>query len=93
MRQYEIVTIYRNSEQGQLETTRKAVGELLARHKAEVVKEDEWGNRSLWHETRDALSGFFILVTCKMPPESIKDLKHDLEIQNGLLRFMVKRAA
>lgn len=91
MKGYDLITIFANDDK--LDDSKKAVQEILARHKAEVVKEDDWGIRTLYYERKDKASGFFYHCNFKIDPTQVKEITRELNIQNGILQFMFHRAA
>ena len=93
MRQYELITILRNTDTAQLEEIKKTLQTILERYNVEVVKEEVWGDRTFPHDIGHFTAGHFVLNICKIAPEKVKDLSHDLGIEQGVLRYMVKRAA
>ncbi len=91
MNNYEIITIFQNSDK--LEETKTAFKEILSRHNAEISKEDDWGIRSLNYEVQDLKNGVFHYMTCKIDPLKVKEITHEVKIQNGILQQMIKRVA
>lgn len=88
-----MITILHGSEPARVEEIRNTVRGILERNEVELVKEDDWGVRKLNYDIKDQNSGHFILHHCKINPARVKDLTHELELELGIMRYMLKRAA
>lgn len=88
---YEFITIFK--EGPELEESKKAFQEILKRHNAEVLKEEEIGQRRLYFEIHHNNNGYFLYSKCSIDPLKVKDISHELNIQSGVLHYMVKRVA
>ena len=87
MRKYELITILRDSD---LEASRKAFKEILDNHKLTPSKEEDWGQRKLFHEIDHNKSGQFVYCAFDFEPIKIKDVAHDLSISTNVLRYMFR---
>lgn len=90
---YEIITILPAGDLARLDEIKTRVREILSRNKVEVLKEEDLGIRRLPHEINGVTSGAFLLQNCKVEPASVKDITRDLQIEEGIMRYMVKRVA
>ena len=87
MRQYELISILRSAENaGKLK-------EIIKRHASEIVKEDDWGTRRLQFKQAELDSGHYLLHVCKIAPEKVKELSRELQIDQDVISYMVKRVA
>ena len=93
MREYELITILESGEKTGLEETKNTLTEIFQRNQVELVKEDDWGIRKLQYDIANQNSGHFILHHCKIAPEKVKDLTHELELEQRVMRYMLRRAA
>lgn len=91
MRKYEIITIFQNS--GELESHKKAVKELLTRHNAELLTEEDWGIRTLHYEKNKLPQGFVHYQTINLEPDNVKEISREMGITGGVLQHMIKRAS
>lgn len=90
MRQYEVLCLFRADE----EQFRSGVEEIraeIARANAQVVKEDDMGQRTLAYEVKKQTQGHYYLFVVEMEPESVRELERQLRLKAGLLKHMVVR--
>ncbi len=76
------------------ETARKEliekVSALIAANGGEVEKVDEtWGKRRLAYAINYKTEGWYVLVTFKAPAELPRELERNLEIYEGVIRYLV----
>ena len=76
------------------ETARKEliekVSNLIAANGGEVEKVDEtWGKRRLAYAIDYKTEGWYVLVTFKAPAELPRELERNLEIYEGVIRYLV----
>lgn len=90
MRNYHIVVVFKDAPE--TEDLRKGVAQLLTRHNGKIVEDQKWGSRRLPHGMQHEGVGVYALITCQMDAGRVKELSHDLQIQQGVLRFMIRRA-
>ena len=93
MRDYNLITVLPAGDLGRLEEVKTRLRETLTRNKVDIVKEDDMGIRRLPHLIGNTESGCFLKIKCKSKPDQIKNLAHELQIDEGIMRFMVKRTA
>ncbi len=93
MKDYEVITILKNPDATAVEQGKKAVKDILSRNQVKVAKEDDWGARKLHHEIAGSESGHFMYLAVQMEPSKVVDLRRDLQIDQNVLRYMVKRTA
>ena len=76
------------------ETARKEliekVSALIAANGGEVEKVDEtWGKRRLAYAINYKTEGWYVLVTFKAPADLPRELERNLEIYEGVIRYLV----
>ena len=77
------------------ESDRKALIEkisgVIASNGGEIEKVDEtfWGKRRLAYPINYKTEGWYVLVTLKAPAELPRELERNLEIYEGVIRYMV----
>ena len=87
-REYELITILQDGEG--VSKTKEKLSDLLKRHEATVVKEDEWGRRRLVPPIKYEQNGYFLFQNLKLDPNRVKEITHELDIDQNVLRYMVK---
>ena len=90
MRNYHIIVVIKDVPD--VEDLKKGVVQLLGRHNAKVGEEQKWGSRRLPHGMQHEHVGIYYCINAQMESGHVKELAHDLNIQPGVLRFMVSRA-
>jgi small subunit ribosomal protein S6 len=66
---------------------------ILADAKVELLAEDKLGRRKFSHAVKKNRDGFYCYLKVKASPDSLKDLKHQLGLQENVLRSMFIKAA
>lgn len=72
--------------------TKSIVTGLLEKHGGTVRSARRWDERALAYPIRGRRRGTYILSYAELPGENIEALKRDLEITDGVLRYMILRA-
>lgn len=93
MKGYEVITILKSADPAILEQAKKSVKDILTRNSGRISAEDDWGTRKLHHEIDHIESGHFLYHTVELDPAKIVDVRRDLQIDQNVLRYMVKRTA
>jgi len=93
VRKYELVTIIQGGDLTVLEESKKALAEILSRNNVEVIKEEPVTINRRPHDKTGPVNGQHYLHVCKIAPEKVKDISHELELEQAILRYMVRRAA
>lgn len=88
MRNYEIITIFQDG--GDIQASKKVLGEIMERNGATMTSEEDWGTRTLPHLLKKQNRGFYNLMKCQIDPLKVKDLSHEMQIQQDILHFIVK---
>lgn len=66
---------------------------MLVEGKAEVLAEDKLGRKKFTHNIKKNRDGFYVYMKVKASPESLKDMKRSLGLQEHVLRSMFIKAA
>jgi ribosomal protein S6 len=90
MRNYHLVVVLKDAPEA--EEHKKGVVGLLGRHNAKVTDDQKWGTRRLPHGMQHEHTGGYSLVSFQADGQHVRELAHDLQIQPGVLRFMICRA-
>ncbi len=85
MKQYELTVILRNSK---LEEVKKIFKDILAKYKANVLSEDEWGSRKLAYMIDGVSEGFYILTNLEADPSAIQKISAAFGLNKDILRYM-----
>ena len=93
MKDYELITIINSADATIVEQGKKAVKDILTRNEAKIDKEDDWGGRKLHHPIAHTESGHFLYFTMQLDPTKVVDVRRDLQIDQNVLRYLVKRTA
>jgi small subunit ribosomal protein S6 len=72
--------------------TKSMVTGLLEKHGGTVRSARRWDERALAYPIRGRRRGTFILTFSELPGDRIEALKRDLEITDGVLRYLILRA-
>ena len=87
MRNYEVVFIFRteaDAYNGGLEK----VKEEFNKAGANIVKEDDMGDRELAYQIKKESRGHYYLFNIEVAPDSIIKIEKDLKLFNEVLKFM-----
>ena len=87
MRNYEIITIFQDGQD--IQTSKKALHEILERNAVKVASDEDWGVRKLPHSLKRKSSGFYYFCNCQMEPAKVKDVNHDMLILQDILHHMI----
>jgi len=88
LRDYEIITIFQDGQD--IQASKKTLQEIFERNSVQVSSDEDWGVRKLPHFLKKQNTGFYYLTSCKMEPSKIKDVTHEMLIQQDILHHMVK---
>ncbi len=67
------------------------VRNILARSEAEVLAVKPWEERKLAYEIQGRKRGLYILTYFKANPLKVKDIEHDCQLDERILRVLVTR--
>ena len=62
---------------------------IITNEKAEVLNEDRLGRKKFAHQLGRHRDGFYLYLKIKAAPETVKNIAHNLKLQESILRAMV----
>ena len=93
MRDYELVLIVKPELQEEdMKGLLDKVGQTLAARGGAIGETAPWGKRRLAYPVKHYREGNYVLLKCKMAPESLPDLETSLKLTDNVLRYMLARA-
>jgi small subunit ribosomal protein S6 len=90
MRQYELVAIF-PSEEEFFKQGKEAVSAELARQGAEIVKEDDMGDRPFTYPIQKKERGHYWLFTIKIAPDKIILAEKVFKLDTNVLKYLFVR--
>ena len=72
----------------------KAIGgveEVISKNGGAVEKREKWGKRNLTYEVKEKKDGFYFLLSFKVEPKAISELKKAFRMNNSILRHLIFR--
>ena len=88
MRDYEVIVIV-DSNQTESITGKDEIEAILKKRKAEVVHNEDWGKRKLFHPPKGTSHGVFHYFKMKSDPAAIAQINADLKVNQSVLKSMV----
>ncbi len=64
---------------------------LLEKHGATVEEIKEWGRRKMAYPIKKKQEGYYLLFHFQAPPRTPVDIRWEMRMTQGLLRYMVVR--
>ncbi len=64
---------------------------LLEKHGATVEEIKEWGRRKMAYPIKKKREGYYLLFHFQAPPSTPVDIRWEMRMTQGLLRYMVVR--
>ena len=62
---------------------------IITDEKAEILNEDKLGRKKFSHPVGKNRDGFYVYMKVKAAPESVKNINHNLKLQESILRSMM----
>jgi small subunit ribosomal protein S6 len=90
MRQYELVSIF-HPEEEIFKQGREAARATLTSHGAEIVKEDDMGDRELAYMIQKKKRGHYILYTINIDQERIPEIEKIFKLDTSIMKYMFVR--
>lgn len=90
MRQYELVALFQ-SEDELFRQGKEAVRAALTSHGAEILKEDDMGDRELAYGIRKKTRGHYILYTMNFEQAQIVPVEKVLKLDTNILKYLFVR--
>lgn len=87
MRNYELMTLFNTKNNGYV-TGLEQVKEILKKWKANIVKEEDMGDRELAYEVKGEQRGHYHLFNIEFDPENLLKIDGDLKLNQILLKFL-----
>ncbi|MCK4262351.1 30S ribosomal protein S6 [bacterium] len=88
---YEGVFIIDPSSGEEGEKSIAAVEEVIGKNKGTVEKKEKWGRKNLAYEIKRKKEGFHFLLSFKIEPKAISELKKAFRMNNSILRHLIFR--
>ena len=88
LRDYEVIVIV-DSNQTENTTGKDEIEAILKKRKAEVVHNEDWGKRKLFHPPKGTSHGVFHYFKMKSDPAAIAQINADLKVNQSVLKSMV----
>ncbi|MBU2572488.1 MAG: 30S ribosomal protein S6 [Elusimicrobia bacterium] len=90
MTTYELMVII-NPQVSDTEATEivEKAKKIITNEKAEVLNEDRLGRKKFAHQLGRHRDGFYLYLKIKAAPETVKNIAHNLKLQESILRAMV----
>lgn len=87
MRNYEVIFIFRTEADAYNGGLAK-VKEEFSKAGANIVKEDDMGDRELAYQIKKESRGHYYFFNVELEPDSIIKIEKDLKLFNEILKFM-----
>ncbi len=92
MRNYELTIILAGGTTPAKKKSRiEKIGKIVKAEKGKLTKTDDWGELKLLHLIDENETGKFLHFQLKLKPESAKDLDSILNLEEGILRYLLVR--
>ena len=66
---------------------------IVTDEKAEILNEDRLGRKKFSHPVGKHRDGFYLYMKVKAGPETVKNISHNLRLQESILRAMLLKTA
>jgi small subunit ribosomal protein S6 len=73
------------------ETASEPVKGILTRYTTEILSFKPWDDRKLAYEIRGRKRGLYVLAYFKADPEKIREIEHDCELDERVIRQLILR--
>jgi small subunit ribosomal protein S6 len=90
MRQYELVSIFHPEEEA-FKQGKEAARAALTAHGAEIVKEDDMGDRELAYMIEKKKRGHYILYTVNIEQAKIPEVEKVLKLDTTIMKYLFVR--
>lgn len=92
MRNYELAYIARpDLDEETLSELQAQIQAWIETAGGEVVEVETWGRRRLAYPVQDHRDGYYYFIHSQMPSDGPAALERDLQVTEGVLRYMVTR--
>lgn len=90
MENYELLIIISPEVEKDAEVA--AVKEIIGELEGKINKTEDWGRKKLSYPIVSQSVGNYLLFSLKLNPPEVAELKEELRIREGLLRFMLTQS-
>ncbi len=91
---YETVFILRQDlTQQQVEELSNGFKEIITSNKGKMIKEENWGLRTLAYKIKKNKKGHYVLFETESPASAIAEFERKMSINENVLRFMTIKLA
>ncbi len=87
MRNYEVVFIFR-TDADNYKVGLEKVKEELAKAGANILKEEDMGDRELAYQIKKEARGHYVLLDIEVAPDKIVSIEKDIKLFNEVLKFL-----
>jgi len=91
MRLYELTVIF-PTEEDLYRPTKESISATLKQAGAEIVKEDELGERQLAYEIKGRMRGKYVLYVFNLEPDKIHAAEKVFKLEQNILKYLFVRA-
>lgn len=90
MRNYELVIIIQTElDEADTSSIIEKVRGWITESGGSVDKIDRWGNKKLAYQIRKQRQGYYVLMNVQMEPSYVRELEHNLQFVEPVLRFLM----
>ena len=89
MNNYELTAIVRNND---VDSITQKVHDILSKHKATILNEDNWGIKRLAYQIEREKEGFYLFMHIEAPPEAIEKINGEFKLNNDILRVLTVKS-
>jgi|JFJP01.1.fsa_nt_gi small subunit ribosomal protein S6 len=91
MRLYELTVIF-PTEEDLYRPTKESISATLKQVGAEIVKEDELGERQLAYEIKGRMRGRYVLYVFNLEPDKLSAAEKVFKLEQNILKYLFVRA-
>jgi small subunit ribosomal protein S6 len=67
------------------------VDKFVAAAGGEILKREDWGKRRLAYPITKFTEGFYSVLQLKLGPNAVRELEHNLQLTEDVLRYLATR--
>ncbi len=68
--------------------TKDEVKDILTQHGGQILKEEDFGFRTLAYKIQKREKGFYFLLEVDLPPDALKEINTDINLNEHILKYM-----
>lgn len=93
MKNYELMTIVKATlSEAEATKVADAVTKLIETQKGNITDNNGWGKRKLAYKVGAEKEGYYAVIKFEMEPDNLLVLKSKLNLNEGLLRYLITLA-